>query len=329
MAIFICSKCEHAREVGIDYVGKSVKCPKCKNAVVIHDTITFARALIKRNMSQTLELKELRIGLYTDTLSDEQEEPSLLDGIDVQNTNILTQENNYLPIVEWFDKKKIKAQIDPSAVDTTGFFDEVALLLGKSFNQLSHVTKQIKYIQNKGYTNVKIDLSNKDGHEAKLIKDFCNTLYDYSFVAKYHFQKKENFIRLSLQTAPKIKAFFNGIWMEWFALVEILQLFKNNNVSAACARSIKVSFAGELHNELDLFFLINKKTPVYIECKSGEFRHDIEKYLSLKKRLKLEKEQFVVCIFGLTSKQAQGMTTMYELTFVNETTLLDHIKTII
>ena len=182
MAIFLCSKCEHAREVGIDYVGKSVKCPKCKKSVVIHDTITFARALIKSNMSQTLELQELRKGLTTDASSNKQEEPSLLDGIDVQNTNILTQENNFLPIVEWFDKKNIKAQIDPSAVDTTGFFDEVALLLGKNFNELSHVTSQIKYIQNKGYTNVKIDLSKRDANESKQIKDFCNTLYDYSCI---------------------------------------------------------------------------------------------------------------------------------------------------
>ena len=329
MAIFRCNKCEHIREVEINYIGQSVKCPKCKSSAMVHDTISFASALINRNRSQSQELQELR-NKSTDKAASKSDGGELsLQDIDIYDTNIFAQKNNFAPVVQWFEEKKIKAQIDPSAVDTSGFFDEVALLLGKNFSLLSQVSNQIKYVQNKGYTNVKIDLSKKNKKQSKQIKDFCKTLYDYSFVAKYHFQQKENFVRLTLQRAPKIKRFFNGIWMEWFALVEVLKFIKDTNVSAACARSVEVSFAGRIDNELDLFFLVNGTTPICIECKSGEFRHDIEKYLSLRKRLRIDKEQFIVCVFGLSDKQAYGMTSMYELTFVNESTLLEHIKTII
>lgn len=61
----------------------------------------------------------------------------------------------------------------------------------------------------------------------------------------------------------------------------------------------------------------------------GEFRHDIDKYSSLRKKLKMEKDQFVICVFGLSQEQAQGMSSMYELTFVNEHTLINHMRTVI
>lgn len=328
MAIFRCNKCTHIREVERDYIGKSVKCPKCKNPSKVHDTIAFTNALITRNTSQTLELNELRGGSVKEML-DSKDENLEFEDIDVQNTSIFTQENSFSPIAEWFDNKNITANIDPSAVDTTGFFDEIALLLGKNFEVLSPVSNQIKYIQNKGYSNVKIEVSKKSEKETKQIKAFCKELYNYSFVSKYHYQKKEKIIRLSLQSAPKIKRFFNGIWMEWFALIELLKFFNDNQIIPACGRSIEVSFANGGCNELDLFFLMNGEVPICIECKSGEFRHDIEKYLSLRKRLKMKKEQFIVCVFGLSSEQAKGMTSMYELTFVNENTLIEHVSTII
>ena len=52
MAIFRCNKCGHLREVGNDYLGKSVKCPKCDQITTIHDTIPFIRALIKKYIGQ-------------------------------------------------------------------------------------------------------------------------------------------------------------------------------------------------------------------------------------------------------------------------------------
>ena len=38
-------------------------------------------------------------------------------------------------------------------------------------------------------------------------------------------------------------------------------------------------------------------------------------YLALRKQLKMEKTQFILCISGLSQQQAQGMISMYDLTF--------------
>ncbi|MFT5728933.1 MAG: phage FluMu protein Com [Desulforhopalus sp.] len=329
MAIFRCSKCGHVREVGSDYIGKSVKCPKCENVATIHDTVAFLNALIKKHITQTKELHKLRKELSQENPEPETVEHFTFEDIDIHNTNLFTQANSFTPIIEWFGKKNIQAQVDPYAVDTTGFFDEIALLLGNNFSVLSSVSNQIKYIQNKGYTNVKIEISKKSQKEIEQITSFCQVLYDYSFVAKYHYQKKDEIIRLTLQTAPKIRNFFNGIWMEWFALMELLEFFYEKKLNPACARSIDISFSEGDSNELDIFFLTENGIPICVECKTGEFRHDIDKYSSLRKKLKMEKDQFVICVFGLSQEQAQGMSSMYELTFVNENTLINHMRTVI
>lgn len=329
MAVFRCNKCGHIREVGNDYIGKSVKCPKCENVTIIHDTVAFLKALIKKHISQTKKLQKLQKETSCEEPNNEKIETFSFDNININNTDIFTQSVSYTPIVQWFEEKNIQIQINPESVDTTGFFDEISLLIGNNFHVLNLVTNQIRYIQNKGYSNAKIELSKKNQKEIQQITSFCKSLYDYSFVAKYFYQKKDKIIHLTLQPAPKIRDFFNGIWMEWFTLMKLLELFKTKKISPALSRNSKITFTNGSSNELDIFFLTEKKMPVYIECKSGEFRQDINKYLSLRKQLNIDKKQFILCVFGLSQEQAQGMTSMYDLTFVNETTLIEHIETIV
>lgn len=330
MALFRCNECSHIREVGSDYIGRSVKCPKCNQITPVHDTVRFVKALIEKHIAQNRALQKLQKNLVKENNPEDQLiDINSFENIDIYNTKVLTQAEKIEPIDHWFKERQIDIQINQEAVDTTGFFDEIALSLGKNFNVLSIVSGQIKYIQNKGYSNVKLDISKKKPEEIKIIRSFCKELYDYSFVVKYFYQKKDKIIRLTLQKAPKIREFFNGVWMEWFTLMTLLEYFRDKNIDASCMRSLDVSFQNGTTNELDIFFLTKNNIPVCIECKSGEFRQDIDKYLKLRKQLKINNDLFVVCVFGLSQEQTQGMTSMYDLTFANENNLIKHIEKII
>ncbi|MCJ7601755.1 MAG: hypothetical protein MUO63_09685 [Desulfobulbaceae bacterium] len=329
MAIFRCNKCGHIREVGIDYIGKSVKCPECEQITTIHDTVTFLKALIKKYIAQNKELQSLQQESSKNNLENQFAENISFEEIDIHNTNALAQANNLEPISQWFEKRKVKVHFNPDSADTTGFFDEIALKLGNNFDVLSCVSNQIKYVQNKGYSSVKIEVSKKNPQDIQKVTAFCKELYDYSFVAKYFYQKNDKVIRLTLQTAPRIREFFNGLWMEWFTLMKLLHFFREKKIAPACTRALDISFNGGNSNELDLFILTENNVPVCIECKTGEFRQDIDKYLSLRKQLDISKNQFVICVFGLSNEQARGMTSMYDLTFVNESSIIDHIDTVI
>ena len=111
--------------------------------------------------------------------------------------------------------------------------------------------------------------------------------------------------------------------------MKLLEFFSEQKIAPACTRGLEIIFTEGNSNELDLFCLTEKNVPICIECKSGEFRQDIDKYLALRKKINIKKNQFVICVFGLSQEQAQGMTSMYDLTFVNETSLIQHIQTVV
>jgi len=109
--------------------------------------------------------------------------------------------------------------------------------------------------------------------------------------------------------------------------MKLLEFFRDKKMAAACLRSLRITFPNEVSNELDIFFLTKDNVPICIECKSGEFRHDIDKYLKLRKQINLDKRQFLLCVFGLSQEQTQGMTSMYDITFVNENNFIHHVDT--
>ena len=69
--------------------------------------------------------------------------------------------------------------------------------------------------------------------------------------------------------------------------MELTTQLKAKNCSFSCARGVKVVFPNEDLHELDVLIQVGAQTPICIECKTGEFRRDIDKYLRLKKRLGL------------------------------------------
>ncbi len=325
MALFRCNSCSHIRVVSNNYIGKTVKCPQCKKANPIHDTVLFVESILNKYSLQQAKLSKYEEKKKDDKKTKPQTNDRYVELKNIGNTKALTKQEQYEPILKWFKAKEIIAEVNHNAVDTTGFFDEIALSLGNQFDILSEVSNKIKYIQKKGYINVKLPLENKNKNDIATIKKFCKELYEYSFITKYFFKKQEQVVYLTLQNAPEIINFFNGIWMEWYIFMKLLEFFKLNKISNSCLRSLKITYPNNDTNELDIFFIANG-VPFCIECKSGEFRPYIEKYTKLRKRLKIKKENFILCIAGLEQKQTQGLTSTYDLTFANEKNFLQHVK---
>lgn len=330
MAIFRCNQCGYLREVPNQHIGKKVKCPVCQQVMPIYDTFIFVKKVLEKYLSLRTELRRLQKTLSstaTDEISDETN--NNVSDIDIFNTTVMTEKQQYQPILNWFQNKNIQLNIDQEAVDTTGFFDEVAVKLGDNYDLLKVVSDKIKRIQKKGYTNVTLNLSDYCQEEAMLIKEFCEELYEYAFVAKCFINRAQNKIHLSLQTAQPIVKFFNGEWLEWFAFMKLLAFCHKRQISFAGLRSFIIQFPNHEKNELDTFFLINDVMPIFVECKSGEFRPFIDKYIKLRHRLKMDKKHFFMLVLGLSDEQIQGLSRMFEITFVNEKTFVKQVSTLL
>ncbi len=327
MAILLCNKCSYLREVSNEYVGKTINCPICKDPVPIHNTIAFVKNVISKYKKLHTKYAELKTEEATEL--PENTVHSFDEDIDLHNTLAMTNESQYKPIMDWFDKKGIVLDVDPKTLNTQGFFDEVAVSLGENYELLKEVNDRIKKTQRKGYSSITLALSNYSQKEIQILTRYCKELYDFSFVAKYFYNKTDKRIHLTLQKTASVVNFFNGEWFEWFVFMKLLVLFYEKKIQFSALRSFKVHFPNEDKHEVDVFFLINNQTPLFIECKSGEFRSTIEKYHKLRKRMGINKENFTMLVLGLSEEQAKGLTSMYDITFVTENNFVDYFLTLL
>jgi Zn finger protein HypA/HybF involved in hydrogenase expression len=324
MAIIRCSKCAHVAEVPSDAVGRTLSCPQCGHPNTVYDTVFFVRKVLEKYLALQASLKRVQAE------ADNQEAPepvrqASLDGLNLYNTDQISTDEQYGPVNDWFQSKQIQIRPDHRAVDTTGFFDEVGVEIGRNYELLKAVVEQIRHGQHRGYTSVHVNLGKRSQKEAEAIAAFCRQLYDYSFVSRFFYQKPEKVVRLTLQGSSQIHGFFAGEWLEWFAMMQVLEICQERRIGLSLARKLSVVFPNEDLHELDLFCILNGKTPLCIECKTGEFRQSIDKYVTLRRRLGLEKDQFVICVVGLSDEQGRGLSSMYDLTFVGERGLGPHL----
>jgi stress response protein SCP2 len=255
--------------------------------------------------------------------SDKKIEPKT---VDIHNTDIMTKEDHYQPIVDWFQNKNFAVEVNPNAMDTSGFFDEVAVELGDNYDLLKIVSNTIKRRQtDKRTAYINFANYNYSQKETERIKQFCKHLYEYSFVAKYLFNKEENKIILHLQSAVKIVNFFNGEWLEWYAFMKIASFCYQRKIDFSCTRNIVISLPDSSKYELDVFCLVNGM-PLFIECKSGEYRGFIDKYSRLRRKMLIDKPCFLFLVLGEADEHVKGLTAMFELTFINEKMLAEYCE---
>lgn len=329
MAIIRCSKCALLQEQPDNLAGQGIPCPRCANATVVYPTLFYVEKLLDKYFAAQKEVVSLRGSTAAVTATPAVRAaaaPSPLADIDLGNTDQLASEDQHGPIYDWFHKRQIKVQANMRSVDTSGFFDEVAEAIGANVPVLGEVVERIRWSQHKEHASTLIHLDKKSPETAKAITDFCQQLYDFSFVAKCFRNKAENNIRLVLQTAPGIRDFFNGEWLEWHALMASLRYAKERGRRFSCGRRLRIELQNGDSHELDVFVLIDGQTPICIECKSGEFRQNIDHYLALKKRLGIPGKHFVMCVAGMTDDNAKAFTAMYDLAFTNERSLADHLS---
>lgn len=325
MAIIRCNKCTQLSEQPDNLAGTNTPCPKCGAQATVYPTLFFIEKLLDKYFDAQRELIRLKSTSATPP-SPATEVPATSSDIDLANTDFLATELQHGPIYDWFHKKQIKIQANMRSVDTSGFFDEVAEAIGDNLGVLKEVIERIRWSHDKGHASATIHLDKKSPEDAKAISTFCQQLYDYSFVAKCFHNKSENNVRLILQTAPTIRDFFNGEWLEWHALMRCLRYTKERKRRFSCSRGLNLTLSTGEPYELDVFMLIDGNIPVCIECKSGEFRQHIDRYLALRKRLGMDGKQFIMCIAGLSEENAKAYSAMYDLAFVNERGLAEHLS---
>lgn len=327
MAISRCNKCGEISEHERELVGTSIDC-KCGTSSKIYDTHFFVSKLSAMYFALLKELNNRNETASPAATVNQAELTSNDNAIDIHNSDSLSSDAQHAPIIKWFKSKNITAIASINAVDTTGFFDEAAVAIGTDYELLGEVCERIRYAQLKEYSSNLIHLDKKPKQDAKAIEAFVQRLHDHSLIARVINNKTEKNIRVVLQNAPSVRRFFAGDWLEWFALMVGLRICQERKIKYACARNMTLTFSSNEQRELDVFFLINHTQPLYIECKTGDFRQDLDKYVALRKRLAIDQKYFILCVADLDDEKCKGLTAMYAMTFVNTQTLAPHLSSL-
>lgn len=342
MSIYRCNKCGFVSEEATTSIGTKMPCARCGTDATVFGTVFYVEKLVERYFSALREIKALQqpdappenptdssAALQAPQKQEDQtDQASPLQDVNLHNTSLLATVEQHAPLQAWFASRQIEARFDYAQVDTSGFFDDAARMVGKGYALFAELMERVRFAYRKSHNWVNLELASQSQKDAQAINTLCRQLYSHTFFARYHYQKPEKIVRLTLQTATTIRQFFEGGWLEWYAFIELIELAQQRGVNFSCARGVKVVFPNEDLHELDVVCLPAGQPPICIECKSGEFRRDIDKYLRLRKRLGMDRSRFVICAADLTQEQAAGLTAMYELTFVNLVMLAPHLTTL-
>ena len=323
-------------------------CARCGTASTVFGTVFYVEKLLERYFAAMREVKALQQAEEattnttnttntTDTETAEQanqdsaqsDAPSALQDVNLHNTNLLATAEQHAPLRDWFAAHQIEARFDYALADTSGFFDDAARMVSANYALYGELMDRVRYAYRKSHSWVNLELAQLAQKDAQAINALCRQLYSHTFFARYHYQKPEKIVRLTLQTAPAVRQFFDGGWLEWYAFMALIDHLQQRGQNFSCARGVKVVFPNEDLHELDVLCLPAGQAPICIECKSGEFRRDIDKYLRLRKRLGLDKSRFILCAADLTEEQAAGLSAMYDLSFVNLQTLGAHLQRLV
>jgi hypothetical protein len=325
MGIYRCNQCGFVSEDAVSAVGAWVPCGKCGTASTVYGTVFYVEKLVERYFAALREvaaLKEAETPTDAATTPTTAASPGPLTG-DAFNTDALATAAQHQPLQAWLATRQIQASFDFRAVDTTGFFDEAAKAIGDGYELFAELIERVRSAYRKSFSALNLELGvepeGRSGGEqpmpqAPQLRSFRVT----SIRAE----------RSCVSTCSRRRRtpVFEGGWLEWYAHRAAGQ---GRGRGFSCARGVQVTFPNEDLHELDVVFLPDGQPPICIECKSGEFRRDIEKYLRLKRRLGIERGRFIVCATDLTDAQAAGLNSMYDLTFVSLGSLKTHLQTLL
>ncbi len=327
--IYRCNQCGFVAEEIHAAAGSKIPCARCQTPSTVYPTVFYVEKVVERYTAALRELKALKelkapkekIPSTSSAVSAPPKNLLSLASINIHNTSALATDKQHEPLKKWFQQHSITPQFDYARVDTSGFFDDAACAIGDNYKLFLEIVDDICACYRKKENMLNLVVGERSQKEWQQVHNFCRTLYTHTFFAYFRYQKKGKIIHLTLQNAPIIQHFFNGEWLEWYVFMAVLRKIQKNPAQFSCTRGMRVVFPNEDLHEFDVVCLPVGKKPLVIECKTGEFRHDIEKCTKIRKRLGIDKSNFIICAPRLSDEQACSLSAMYELSFVNLTML--------
>lgn len=245
---------------------------------------------------------------------------------DINSSAVFATKEQHEALKNYFRLKGVLVQFNYESVNMTGFFDEAAEVLIHNAQLMDKIVGQIRWAYRKSVNNIKIVLDNYSKPEQKQIRQILEKLYKYTVFARYSFDKTNNVVWLSRQESKTVEQFFRGDYLEWFVLSRVLKFAKKHKIALSISRNALIKLQNHKKYELDVAFICENRQPVFIECKSGNYRTDFGKYQEIRKQFNLPEENVILLNLETTQSEENALTMMHHITVCSVESLEEHLS---
>lgn len=239
--------------------------------------------------------------------------PSL--DIDINNSVYFATEEQHEKIRQYLTHKNISAEFNYNAVNFTGYFDEAAELIAENYSLLEKHLATIRYLYNQHEFGFSVNVKNVSQLEEQRLRDIFKTLFDYRLFAKYFYYRVTKTIHIKLSESAIVQKFFCGEWLEWFATVKLIKYAESKKMNYSIARAVNVQLLNGDRHEFDVIFLLEGAEALFIECKTGKFRQDVDKFLRICNKIDIDTKNWIVLAAQLDNTKAKAFEEMYPVRF--------------
>lgn len=322
MAIYHCPHCGLLAE-STETVGNTSSCANCKQEVSIQDTVLFVQSVMSKYSELSNKIKLLQENFIPLDTASTQIQAAL------NSSDLFANPKQHDKIKHYLNRKNLTVSFNYAAVDMSGYFDEAAELIGDNFPLLEKYLKQIRFLYANNKVSLMIDCVNLPQKENQKLQNIFKKLFSYTILSKYNYQASEKKIRISLNATNSVKKFLTGGWLEWFATIKLIKEAHAKEKTFSIARSVVVQHENGDKNEFDVVFMTEYKTPLFIECKSGEFRQDLDKFIRICKKINIPTKNWIVLASEIDKPQADAFEKMYPVRFCDLMHFLEKVKPLI
>ena len=267
------------------------------------------------NQLDFLEIKGEKPNLII-SLKQESKKENKSSKIKLNDTDIFASKEQHENIKQYLNSKNISVSFKYNAVDTSGYFDEAAELIAKNFDLLNPYIKQLRYLYSNDRHSLIVNCQKLSDNEINKLQNIFKTLFNYTFITKCFYKKEENKFIVSLNQAEPIKKFFMGEWLEWFVIIKLLKTYHQDK-KFSIARSVVIQNQGGDKHEFDVVFRLENQVPLFIECKSGDFRKYLDKFIKICKKIDIPLKNWLVLGTEIDESQCEAFEKMYSCRFCN------------
>ena len=154
---------------------------------------------------------------------------------------------------QWFAARQIEAQFDYAQVDTSGFFDDAARMVGQGYALFAELMDRVRFAYRKSHSWVNLELASLPQRMRRPSIPCAASSTATPFCPLPLPEAGEN-RAAHTQTAPAVRQFFDGGWLEWYAFIALIELAQQRGKDFSCTRGEGGIPNEDLH-ELDVVCL--------------------------------------------------------------------------